>query len=559
MKTEQNWQELPVNYTIDDIGAPLITNLAQGLYAAPAVVREYVQNAVDSYVEFAKEIGERPSNEVRIDVQGNSLHIFDDGIGMGKEEIQKAKKIAVSDKPYTLPELYVGFRGIGIWAGLAACKRLVIKSSRFGDKFMYRLRIDFEEIAKNAQKPISIKDLLDPNVHLDRKSERPEIHYTHVELQDLTPQYEKLIDPEFLKSVIVETSPTEFEPTFPYGVELQKWLEGYGVNFYKIFLKGKQVFRDYSKKVNVPRYKELDVDGNVIAVGWACINSNTGKLDENGSERRNISLRVKNFAVGERGIYSKNDERWRQLGFENIGSPEHLDWYAGEVHVLDNEIIPNTPRTELEDSYRARQFIGTLRQYYDELTTDVRVHSEKVNAEKDIQEAKDLVEKLKTVEVAKLDQSKALDWERKVSKILQDLKDDDSLATRKIAKSGGASKLMQKKVKSALSVKQLRDDRGMLIAKLNPYVRELRAKLGINEPNNQAEIPKGSKRRTPTRSSEPSLPLPAAKANDRSQKDGDALLQAIIKVIENILGVESEDYAKICSQIEELFHKRGLI
>lgn len=125
MARDKGWQQIPVDFKIDDVGAPLIRNIAQGLYDGPAIVREYIQNAVDSYVRFAQETGQKPSNEVRVDIQGNTIHIFDDGIGMGKEDIENAKKIAVSDKPLENPELYVGFRGIGIWAGLSACKRLV--------------------------------------------------------------------------------------------------------------------------------------------------------------------------------------------------------------------------------------------------------------------------------------------------------------------------------------------------------------------------------------------------------------------------------------------------
>ncbi len=560
MKKEEIWQGVSVSYTIKDIGAPLITNLAQGLYAPPAVVREYIQNAVDSYVEFAKSIGEKPSNEVRVDVQGKSLHIFDDGLGMGENEIQQAKKIAVSDKPFTSPDLYVGFRGIGIWAGLAACKRLIVKSSRYNDGYVYRLTIDFEEIAKNAQKPISIKDLLDPNVHLERKPEKSELHYTHVELQDMTPQYEKLVDPEYLRSVIVENCPTHFEPTFAHSTKVQEELENRGVNFYKINLQGKEVFRDFPEPVNAPQYKEIEVNGNLVAVAWSCINSKTGKLDESGLERRNITLRVKNFAVGERGIYSKNDQRWRQLGFENIGSPENLDWYAGEVHVLDNDIIPNTPRTELEDSYRARQFIAKLREYYDELTTDVRVHSEKVNAERDIEAGKNLVEALKSTRIAGLDPDKALELEHKVSELLKDLGEDEKLATRKISRADGATKVLQKKIKSALSVKQKREDRAVLITKLRPIARELRGKLGIVEPEeDESSRSKEVRKKSRGKAVEVSRGFAGVKQSDAHEKEGEVLLQAIIKTIENVLGVESEEYRKICLQLEELFRSKGLV
>ena len=78
------WESIPSKFTINDIGAYLMANLAQGLYTGPEIIREYVQNAVDSYVEFTAQIPEEPSNEVRVDVRDRSIIIYDRGIGMGE-------------------------------------------------------------------------------------------------------------------------------------------------------------------------------------------------------------------------------------------------------------------------------------------------------------------------------------------------------------------------------------------------------------------------------------------------------------------------------------------
>jgi hypothetical protein len=50
------WEPMDSEFTINDIGAYLMANLAKGLYTGPEVIREYVQNAVDSYVEFTAQI-----------------------------------------------------------------------------------------------------------------------------------------------------------------------------------------------------------------------------------------------------------------------------------------------------------------------------------------------------------------------------------------------------------------------------------------------------------------------------------------------------------------------
>lgn len=47
-----NWTKKTVEWTIKDVGAPLLDSIARGLYSKLEVLREYVQNAVDAYVDL---------------------------------------------------------------------------------------------------------------------------------------------------------------------------------------------------------------------------------------------------------------------------------------------------------------------------------------------------------------------------------------------------------------------------------------------------------------------------------------------------------------------------
>ena len=47
-----SWQSVKDSFSIHDIGAPLLANLAKGIYTPEAVLREYVQNAGDSYLDL---------------------------------------------------------------------------------------------------------------------------------------------------------------------------------------------------------------------------------------------------------------------------------------------------------------------------------------------------------------------------------------------------------------------------------------------------------------------------------------------------------------------------
>src|SRR5690242_16148497 len=96
----QPWNEIPVEWTIKDIGAPLLDSLARGLYSQLEVFREYVQNAIDSYVDFETYTGFVPSRSVQVLVatENASLQIMDRGVGMDRSDILTAKSIAVSPK-----------------------------------------------------------------------------------------------------------------------------------------------------------------------------------------------------------------------------------------------------------------------------------------------------------------------------------------------------------------------------------------------------------------------------------------------------------------------------
>jgi HSP90 family molecular chaperone len=153
-KMSENWVKKPVEWTIKDIGAPLLDSLAGGLYSKFEVFREYVQNAVDSYVDFEQETGRTPQNTVQVwvDSDNAALHIKDDGIGMDWEDIKTAKAIAVSPKLIRFNE-FVGFRGLGMWSGLSACEKLVLTTTKVGIPYAYRLIIDCKGIVEHYQDP----------------------------------------------------------------------------------------------------------------------------------------------------------------------------------------------------------------------------------------------------------------------------------------------------------------------------------------------------------------------------------------------------------------------
>ena len=185
------WTQLNDEFTIDDIGARLLANLARGMYTHENVLREYVQNACDSYQELDA-LPKHPTINVRV-VNDSTISIQDNGIGMDKAGIKACKRIAVSPKS-ELDGIMTGFRGIGIWAGFQACDRLEIETTKEGDGNRYRLVIDFAEILEHVHEDINIKTLLDDRFRIEADGAPDTDHYTIVKLIGLQGEYQKNVD-----------------------------------------------------------------------------------------------------------------------------------------------------------------------------------------------------------------------------------------------------------------------------------------------------------------------------------------------------------------------------
>src|ERR1041385_8198245 len=104
-------------FDFKDIGIGLLESITLGLYREPGdVLREYISNEVDT-TPPPKLVS------VRIKPDKRTVSIEGDGPGMTWEQFRTAVKVGISPKD---PKTHVGFRGIGIWAGVAVCKRLMV-------------------------------------------------------------------------------------------------------------------------------------------------------------------------------------------------------------------------------------------------------------------------------------------------------------------------------------------------------------------------------------------------------------------------------------------------
>jgi len=223
-----NAKPVPLPATSSDIGGELIAILSKGLYTNPLdCLREYAQNGVDAR-----------ATTITLKITGNTVMIFDDGVGMGLAELLEAKKFGLSPKSITQ---HVGFRGIGIYSGFDLCRRLVVTSKRAGSVAVYRLFFEFSKMKAQLEKErndpdslrTSLVDLLSANTTISRVDDAPsENHYTTVELRDIQPEHIALLsDRRRLREYLLQNLPIAFAPSFAFAAaidtRLREMVPGY--------------------------------------------------------------------------------------------------------------------------------------------------------------------------------------------------------------------------------------------------------------------------------------------------------------------------------------------
>jgi hypothetical protein len=373
------WEPLPDELDWDDVGGRLLANIARGMYPPQGVLREYVQNAADSYKDLTT-----PSEQHKIIITPtkNSLSIQDFGVGMDDKGIREAKKIAVSNKSDY--DDRVGFRGIGIWAGLPACKKLIVDSTTEGHPYRYRLVFDFEDIMRHVDDNINIKVLVDPRYRIERHAAEKNEHYTRVTLEGITDGYKQLLDVSELKRIASQVLPAAVDPGFQHHAELMKMLETWPAYAEcHIFIQTptglEEVFRRFPEDdVEPPEEKILVSDEGVeFARAWFCRTKKTSLRNVTSPAVRGFPLRIKNFAVGDVNMFSaEQGYSYNIHEHQELKTASRLTWFCGEIQVTNNDIKPNTPRDDLERAQPARLFIEKLRGFYKDRIIEAGAYSE---------------------------------------------------------------------------------------------------------------------------------------------------------------------------------------
>jgi len=139
------------------VAAQIIQHLSKGIYSNPAnCVKELINNSFDA--DANKVI-------VRAKPEFNTFSITDDGDGMNYVDFNtKFLWISRSDKRDKVENTkkfkrpIIGKIGIGFISVSEICDKMIVISSKRGEKFKFQAEIDFEKFKKTInQKKISMK------------------------------------------------------------------------------------------------------------------------------------------------------------------------------------------------------------------------------------------------------------------------------------------------------------------------------------------------------------------------------------------------------------------
>ena len=358
-----------------DIGAEIISILTKGMYPDPRdAVREYIQNSIDA-----------KSDNIEIKVRQNSVVIEDDGIGMNYKTLRKAIRVGVSDKT---PGKDVGFMGIGLYSAFHLCDTLAIYT-RQKDVLPQMLEINFSGMRellkiqkeKRLSGEIKSEDLIDlqsllskfinlPNENEFELEEFPIEQGTRVELIGLNPILDDLLNNfNELYNYLQDVVPLHFnKEKFKWAETIEKKIQDvckrHNAKFEVVNLKlqvGTKIenlYRPYTDDVFTnntplePHFEEISDKGVFLGIAWGCLNSGRERILN--SDKDNLNRNLRGFILKKQG-FSIGDRQYFSSYFGNSNTYYHR--YTGEVIIINESILPNAARNDIETSDLKKLFL----------------------------------------------------------------------------------------------------------------------------------------------------------------------------------------------------------
>lgn len=343
-------------------GKFLLEILTKGMYSNPMhIYREYIQNSSDS-IDKAIAVGVLNAAEAEIhifiDDKEHNIVIRDNGLGIPLDTAKvKLMNIGASDKDGVTER---GFRGIGRLGGLAYAERVQFITSAKDDPVKTIMTCDCVKMQRLLQKSnnetIDIMETFKAISNFDEQPEDNDRHYFEVRLIGV-PEESGLLDEVNMINYLSETAPIDFDSQqFAQARKIREYFaeKGFPITFYKI-LRGtrrKPIYKLYSRSMSTGKqvrtknkdyirdvefiYQEA-LDGKPLYIGWLAITDFSGVISNESIQ--GIRFRKGNILIGNNTTFARF--------FPSEGHNANR-MFAGEIHVLHDDLIPNSQRDDFE-------------------------------------------------------------------------------------------------------------------------------------------------------------------------------------------------------------------
>ena len=367
------------------VGKEIIGMLMFSMYPEPCTIfREYIQNAYDS-IRLAVD-GDADGKTllaslddgiiyINTDKSTKTITIKDNGVGIPMAQAeQRLKDIGKSIKRYlrSLQKQQAGWFGVGRLVGAGYCRKLIFRTTAFGENFATELSFDVDAIRN-----ILYDDLVDmeagkvidtTTTFRDDINASADEHWFEVVLCDILPDYSSLLDHKTIKNYVTQVAPLAYDMMFKRlikkaGEETKKRFET--ADYIRINLNDdtdlKKAYSDIiegtSDSIEGISSFEIKEKDTVYAWGWYGLTRFTKAIEstEASDLTRGFRLRCQNILVGDLNYFG---------GKQYFSEARGNEYFNGEVHIVDPRISPTSDRSDLEPSPESLKLKELLKEFF---------------------------------------------------------------------------------------------------------------------------------------------------------------------------------------------------
>lgn len=355
-------------------GKNVIETLSEGMYDNPLFLfREYVQNAADA-IDAAEKGGilEKGAGEivVTIDPDKSFICFEDNGTGIYQAEVTKMlANIGDSQKDRKINK---GFRGIGRLGGLGYCQTVRFETSAKGEAVQTILEWDAQALHKilaDKDEHMHAGQLIRHITNTSSKPYAEEKHFFRVSLINVNENSRELLETKEVKKYLAMVAPVPFDyAKFRFVEEIEQFLKNNQLPQppeYQLYVNGDEIRKGYETPLKIEDSRDVDILGvechtitannKVLGWYWFCISRFEGVLPKK-CWQRCIRLRKANIQIGETDCLSNHPRRGVSLWKEDRGN----NYFLGEIHALDEDLIPNSRRDYFNQDDACRRFESAL-------------------------------------------------------------------------------------------------------------------------------------------------------------------------------------------------------